>query len=45
MNRILVVDDDKASARTLQLHLQAQGYDTEIAHSADTTVLVLKRET
>ncbi len=35
MNRILVVDDDQANARTLQLHLKGQGYDTEIAHDAE----------
>lgn len=35
MSRILVIDDDRASARTLQLHLCSQGYDTEIAHDAE----------
>ena len=35
MSRILVVDDDQASARTLQLHLRAQGFDTYVAHDAD----------
>ncbi len=34
MSRILVVDDDQASARTLQLHLRAQGFDTTVAHDA-----------
>lgn len=34
MTRILVVDDDKASARTLQLHLQSKGYETSIAYDA-----------
>ena len=36
MSRVLVVDDDQASARTLQLHLRAQGHDTEVAHDAET---------
>ncbi|MDJ0739203.1 MAG: sigma-54 dependent transcriptional regulator [Gammaproteobacteria bacterium] len=35
MSRILVVDDDQASARMLQLHLRSQGFDTAIAHDAD----------
>ncbi len=33
--RILIVDDDIASCRTLQLHLSSQGYDVNIAHSVD----------
>ncbi len=32
---ILIVDDDIASCRTLQLHLSSQGYDVTIAHSVD----------
>ena len=36
MTGVLVVDDDKASARTLQLHLRAQGYETAVAHDAET---------
>ena len=35
MSRILVVDDDLASARTLQLHLRAEGHDTGVAHDAE----------
>ncbi|MEZ5587109.1 MAG: sigma-54 dependent transcriptional regulator [Sedimenticolaceae bacterium] len=35
MSRVLVVDDDQASARTLQLHLRTQGYDTAVAHDAE----------
>jgi DNA-binding NtrC family response regulator len=31
----LVVDDDRASARTLELHLRAQGFDTAVAHDAE----------
>jgi DNA-binding NtrC family response regulator len=31
----LVVDDDLASARTLQLHLRAEGHDTVVAHDAE----------
>ncbi|MEW8430779.1 MAG: sigma-54-dependent Fis family transcriptional regulator, partial [gamma proteobacterium symbiont of Ctena orbiculata] len=35
MARILLVDDDYASCRTLQLHLSALGHEIEIAHSVD----------
>ena len=35
MSRVLVVDDDQASARMLQLHLRSQGYATSVAHDAD----------
>ncbi len=35
MSRVLVVDDDQASARTLQLHLRAAGHDTVVAHDAE----------
>lgn len=35
MSRVLVVDDDQASARTLQLHLRAEGHDTMVAHDAE----------
>ncbi len=31
--RILIVDDDVASCRTLQLHLRSEGYDVDMAHS------------
>ncbi|HEC18425.1 MAG TPA: sigma-54-dependent Fis family transcriptional regulator, partial [Gammaproteobacteria bacterium] len=32
---ILIVDDDIASCRTLQLHLRSEGYDVNMAHSVD----------
>jgi DNA-binding NtrC family response regulator len=35
MSTILIVDDDVASCRTLQLHLRGQGHQVEIAHSVD----------
>ncbi|QYZ65098.1 MAG: Fis family transcriptional regulator [Gammaproteobacteria bacterium (ex Lamellibrachia satsuma)] len=35
MSKILIVDDDVASCRTLQLHLQTQGYDVKVAHSVE----------
>ena len=35
MSRVLVIDDDQASARMLQLHLRSQGFDTAVAHDAD----------
>lgn len=35
MSRILIVDDDTAGCRTLQLHLQAQGHSAATAHNLD----------
>jgi DNA-binding NtrC family response regulator len=35
MNKILIIDDDVASCRTLQLHFSSQGYEVSLAHSAD----------
>ena len=35
MSRILIVDDDVAGGRTLQLHLSTQGYEIELANSVD----------
>ena len=35
MSRILVVDDDQASARTLELHLGAEGHEAAVAHDAE----------
>ena len=35
MARILIVDDDDASCRTLKLHFSAQGHDVDLAHSVD----------
>lgn len=34
-HRILIVDDDEASCRTLQLHFQGQDYEVQLAHSVD----------
>ncbi len=35
MSKILIVDDDLASCRTLQLHLTSLGHEVSLAHSAD----------
>ncbi|MEA3278251.1 MAG: sigma-54 dependent transcriptional regulator [Pseudomonadota bacterium] len=35
MSKILIIDDDLASCRTLQLHLTSQGQAVTLAHSAD----------
>ncbi|MET0047896.1 MAG: sigma-54 dependent transcriptional regulator [Sedimenticola sp.] len=35
MPRILIVDDDVAGGRTLQLYLSAQGHEVELANSVD----------
>ena len=35
MSRILIVDDDTASCRTLELHFRSQGHEAHSAHSVD----------
>ena len=35
MSRILIIDDDVASCRTLQLHFQSQGHTVDLAHNLD----------
>ena len=35
MSRILIVDDDTASCRTLELHFRSQGHEARSAHSVD----------
>ena len=35
MSKILIVDDDLASCRTLELHLGAQGHETATAHDVE----------
>ena len=35
MSNILIIDDDVASCRTLQLHFKSQGHRTRLAHTAD----------
>ena len=35
MSRILIVDDDLASCRTLQLHLRSRGHQVEVAHDVE----------
>ncbi len=34
MSKILIIDDDVASCRTLQLHFNSQGHETRISHTA-----------
>ncbi|MDJ0806790.1 MAG: sigma-54 dependent transcriptional regulator [Gammaproteobacteria bacterium] len=43
MPRILIVDDDTASCRTLQLHLSNRGYAVDLAHSVDEGLAVASR--
>mgnify|MGYP001818292699 CR=1 FL=1 len=45
MSRILIVDDDIASCRTLQLHLQTQGHRVNTAHSVDEGLHSAQRDT
>ena len=35
MSKILIIDDDIASCRTLQLHFNSQGHETRVSHTAD----------
>ena len=35
MSKILIIDDDLAICRTLQLHFQSEGFDVELAHNVD----------
>ena len=35
MGKILVIDDDTASCRTLQLHFRSQGHQVELAHDVE----------
>jgi len=35
MSELLIIDDDDASCRTLQLHLRGQGHDVSVAHNVE----------
>ena len=35
MSTLLIIDDDIASCRTLQLHFRSQGFETQLAHNID----------
>lgn len=35
MSRLLIIDDDVASCRTLQLHFSGQGHQVDLAHTVD----------
>ncbi len=41
MSKILIVDDDLASCRTLQLHLRSQKHEVLVAHSVDDGLEIL----
>ena len=43
MSKILIVDDDQASCRTLQLHLSGVGHEVALAHSVDEGLQVCER--
>ena len=43
MSNILIIDDDIASCRTLQLHFHGQGHTVELAHSVDDGLIVSQR--
>ncbi len=44
MSKILIVDDDIASCRTLQLHLGTQGHQVQTAHSVDDGLAAAQQE-
>jgi DNA-binding NtrC family response regulator len=44
MSKILIVDDDIASCRTLQLHLRSQGHDVVTANSVDEGLETAQRQ-
>lgn len=44
MSKILIVDDDVASCRTLQVHLRNQGHDVEVAHSVEQGLSAIDHE-
>ncbi len=44
-NKILIVDDDVASCRTLQLHLSSQDYEVSLAHSVDEGMATARQHT
>jgi DNA-binding NtrC family response regulator len=35
MSRLLIIDDDVASCRTLQLHFRTQGHEVQLAHNLE----------
>ncbi len=42
MKKILIIDDDVASCRTLQLHFLSQDYASEMAHDVDSGLVTAK---
>ncbi|MDH3354436.1 MAG: sigma-54 dependent transcriptional regulator [Chromatiales bacterium] len=44
MSKILIVDDDTASCRTLQLHFSGQGFEVVIAHDVESGLATAERE-
>ena len=44
MSKILIVDDDLASCRTLELHFRGQGHQIATAHSAEEGLAVAARQ-
>ncbi len=43
MTNLLIIDDDIASCRTLQLHFRSQGFDTQLAHNVDDGIAQLEK--
>jgi DNA-binding NtrC family response regulator len=43
MSRVLVIDDDEAICRTLQVHLRAQGHEPRSAHGFDDGLALARR--
>ncbi|MDP6183394.1 MAG: sigma-54 dependent transcriptional regulator [Gammaproteobacteria bacterium] len=43
MSRLLIIDDDDASCRTLQLHLRGQDHEVSLAHSVDEGLVAIDK--
>jgi DNA-binding NtrC family response regulator len=45
MSRLLIIDDDAASCRTLQLHFRSQGHEVQVAHNLEDGLAAARAET
>ena len=45
MSRLLIIDDDAASCRTLQLHFRSQGHEAQVAHNLEEGLAAARADT
>ena len=45
MSRLLIIDDDAASCRTLQLHFRSQGHEVHVAHNLEEGLAAARADT